>query len=190
LQALRGAALKPNGEVDVQTVFQYAADQVPLLAKDIGGIQRPEVRVPNGGESFSIGLISNEDRSRVPLASRKPTLLPPRLQNLERGFDDLRLEQALAEVLRDRSYGPIGPNEAPAFNYVESVLMPDAIQPSGFYRVNGGDIEVTIKLIRDQTEVGSLVVTGNKTDVKRFCEKIVDAIVGFLKGQPNNQEQR
>lgn len=50
LAGMRGAALREEQFVDVGHLFNYAADQVPELAKGIGGIQRPILAVPRGGE--------------------------------------------------------------------------------------------------------------------------------------------
>src|SRR5262249_28396162 len=40
LQGMRGAALREGEFVDVSKIFQHAADQVPLLAQNVGGIQK------------------------------------------------------------------------------------------------------------------------------------------------------
>ena len=41
LQGMKGAALKEDQYVDVSKLFEYAADEVPRLAQNVGGIQRP-----------------------------------------------------------------------------------------------------------------------------------------------------
>src|SRR5215471_10574912 len=72
LLGMRGAALRENGFVDVSKWFDYATDEVPELAKDIGGIQRPSIAIPLGGSSFDIGQIGDEDKARIPLAGVRP----------------------------------------------------------------------------------------------------------------------
>ena len=41
LEAMRGAALRENQYIDVNILFQYAQDRVPVIAEGIGGIQSP-----------------------------------------------------------------------------------------------------------------------------------------------------
>ena len=43
LSGMRGAAPREGEFVDVSKLFQYSADEVPQLAKDIGGIQAPMI---------------------------------------------------------------------------------------------------------------------------------------------------
>src|SRR5262249_49658780 len=73
LRGMKGAALRDGQFVDVATLFQRVADDVPELAKDIGGIQQPRIAMP-GGASFDIGQLSTEDRQAIPLATARPLL--------------------------------------------------------------------------------------------------------------------
>lgn len=57
LQGMRGAALHDDGLVDVARLFGHATDQVPLLARSVGGIQSPIISAPKGA-SFDIGQVS------------------------------------------------------------------------------------------------------------------------------------
>ena len=41
LLGMRGAALREESYVDVGRLFAYATDEVPSLARGIGGVQRP-----------------------------------------------------------------------------------------------------------------------------------------------------
>ncbi|MDQ3817056.1 MAG: caspase family protein, partial [Acidobacteriota bacterium] len=89
LQGMKGGALREDQYVDVSALFQYAADQVPLLARNIGGIQRPIIASPKGS-SFDVGLLkTKEERAAIPLAQVRPLVLRPVLLNVEQGFDDL-----------------------------------------------------------------------------------------------------
>jgi WD40 repeat protein len=183
LQGMRGAALTSSGEVDVQRIFQYTADQVPLIAKSVGGIQRPEIRVPRGGESFPIGLLTKEDRERIRVNAIKPLVMQPRLLNRDAGFDDLQLEAAVEEALRDRSYGDDRTNDVAPFVYVEAHQLPDAFQPSGSYDISGDEITVTVNMVRDREPKARFTVKGSRGNVKQLSEKIADAIAAFAKSQ-------
>lgn len=145
LQGMRGAALAPGGEVDVQMIFQYAANRVPALARDIGsGIQKPEIKVPRGGLSFPFGLLSVEARRNIPLAGTKPVILRPVIQG-EKGGDPLKLRTRFGEALREASY-PASRGGAARLIYIEVDDIPDAFIPYGRYSVSGTNIQVTIAL--------------------------------------------
>ena len=90
---MKGAALREGEYVDVSQLFQHAADQVPQLAKDIGGIQKPLIAAPRG-TSFDIGQLKTDDKSLIPLAQVKPMLLRPLLINPDEGDDNLTRDLA------------------------------------------------------------------------------------------------
>ncbi|MFO0867124.1 MAG: caspase family protein, partial [Gemmataceae bacterium] len=152
LKAMRGAALRENEYVDVGSLFQYAADEVPRLAKNIGGIQKPLIAAPRGS-SFDIGRLTTEEKQRVPLASPLPIVLRPLLMNPEEADDNLglmpRVRQKLAEALFQKG------NDRPSAVFVDSDEMPGAIRPAGTYVVEKGSIRIRIHLRRD----GQIVTT-------------------------------
>ena len=76
LQGMRGGRLREGEYVDVMDLFQYAADQVPQLAMNIGGIQKPLVLAPRG-TSFDIGRLVEADRKAISMAKPKPLILRP-----------------------------------------------------------------------------------------------------------------
>ena len=74
LLGMRGAKLREGEYVDVVELFGFAADKVPELARDIGGVQRPLIASPRGS-SFDIGRLTAADREKVPLQMIKPVVL-------------------------------------------------------------------------------------------------------------------
>ena len=110
LLGMRGGALKEDQQVDVGRLFDFAADRVPELANDIGGIQRPVIASPKGA-SFPIGLVTAGDRARIPLRTPRPLVLRTLFQDEEEFTDGLGLGRLIDERLRDRSArigGPAG----------------------------------------------------------------------------------
>src|SRR5262249_12573540 len=87
LKGMAGPGLERGEFVDVSRLFQYAADEVPQLARFVGGIQKPLVLAPRG-TSFPIGRLRAEDRKAIPLARPLPLLLRPLLTNPEEDGDD------------------------------------------------------------------------------------------------------
>lgn len=173
LQGMKGAALAPGGEVDVQTIFQYAADQVPLLARDIGGIQKPEIKIPRGGVSFPVGLLSDEDRRGIPLTNARPMILRPVLTDEQEGFDRLKLSRRLGDELREASFTSPATN---AFVYVDAADIPDGFTPYGKYAVAGDSLRVTVKLVRNDAPVATFTVEGRADDLPALTQKLIEAI--------------
>ena len=129
LQGMRGASLRDEQFVDVSKLFQYAADRVPELAQNIGGVQRPVVAAPRG-TSFDVGQLMAEDRAQVPLSLVRPILLKPSLLNRDEDEDDLRLSVLLRQRLVESSQ-PAGRGQGPAIVYVPEDEFPARGSPHG-----------------------------------------------------------
>jgi WD40 repeat protein/uncharacterized caspase-like protein len=178
LQGMKGAALKNDVDVDVTSLFEYAVDRVPELARGIGGVQKPEVFAPSGAASFAVGELLAQDEVQIPLAAPKPVILGPLFLNAIDQTDNLRLDEAVRAELRDetdvRSRGGAGTPEAVFVNAEE---MPGAIRPSGLYTVHGKLVAVNIVLTRDNKKI-RLEVQGPAGDPPSvLAQKIVAAIL-------------
>ena len=103
LMGLHGAALREDEFVDVERLFSYAADTVPSLARDVGGIQRPTIAVPNSGASFDIGQLTTADKAKVPLQAARPLVVRSNFQDETRFDDILGLSKLVDEQLRTHS---------------------------------------------------------------------------------------
>ncbi|MDX1947200.1 MAG: hypothetical protein SFU86_17500, partial [Pirellulaceae bacterium] len=179
LQGMRGASLREEKFVDVSQLFQYAADRVPELAQNIGGVQRPIVAAPRG-TSFDIGLLTPEDRARVPLALVRPILLRPSLLNRDEDEDDLKLSVLLRQRLAASSQ-PAGRGQNAAIVYVPEDEFPGAVRPTGTYVVDGETVAVRLTLRRDGEILARLQVEGTKTDLAALAEKMSAAILAATK---------
>jgi WD40 repeat protein/uncharacterized caspase-like protein len=177
LKAMRGAALRENEYVDVGSLFQYAADEVPRLAKNIGGIQKPLIAAPRGS-SFDIGRLTTEEKQRVPLASPLPIVLRPLLINPDEGDDNLglmpRLRQKLADALLQSG------SERPTAVYVDSDEMPGAIRPAGTYVVEKGVVRLRINFRRDGATAASAEITGSADNLDALTEAACSALLKKL----------
>jgi hypothetical protein len=177
LQGMRGAALRDNKFVDVSKLFEYAADEVPQLALNIGGLQRPLIATPEAGASFDIGELEGRDKEAIPLAFVKPIILRPVLINPDEGVDNLELMRLLRDRLRDTIYvGARSSGEAPAV-FVDEEDFPGAIRPTGTYSVEAGQVKVRLVLTRNGKKVGESQVTGSAQDRDALVERILAAIL-------------
>ncbi|MEN8689053.1 MAG: caspase family protein, partial [Desulfobacterales bacterium] len=176
LQGMRGAALREKEYVDVNRLFQHAADAVPDLATHIGGVHRPVIAAPKG-TSFDIGQLNAEDRQQIPLAQSKPILLPPVLLNGELFHDDLNLTDKLRRQLREDSYAAMrGTPRRMSAVYLDADQLTGAIRPSGTYRVEGNNVKVNLVLVKDGTKLSEVQVQGSQTDLRVLIENLVEAI--------------
>lgn len=175
LQGIKGAALQSGGEVDVSALCKYAVETVPLLAKNIGGIQKPEVEVPMGGTSFALGFIkTDEDKQQIPLAQVKPLILRPNFLNLNPDVlsDDLRIGSLLKERLREANYAVVRGRANAGLVFVDIEEMPDAMRPSGGYVIEGELVKVTLKLSKNYKPGITVNIEGNKNDLPALIEKL------------------
>jgi WD40 repeat protein len=179
LQGIRGAALRDGEFVDVSTLFQYAADQVPRFAQNIGGIQRPIIAAPRG-TSFDIGRLDKGDKEAIPLALVKPLILRPILINPDEGTDNLNLMPALRKSLNEDSFiesrGLFSNRNSQTMLYVDADELPGAARPSGTYIVAGQKVSVRLFLTRDGQKVGPLQVEGTTDDQTMLVARITKAI--------------
>lgn len=180
LQAMKGAALREGQFADVETLFQYAADHVPELARGIGGIQRPIIAAPTG-TSFDVGQFDEKEKQAIPLAIVKPLILRPILINPDEGTDNLGLIPALRKRLNEESYATIrGGVSQPSIVYVDADEMPSAVRPSGTYTVEGNRVKVKLVLSRDGQKLTHLEIEGSN-DVDSLAARIVESINQALK---------
>ncbi len=168
---MRGAALKDGEFVDIQKLFQYAADEVPKLAKNIGGIQRPVVAAPQG-TSFDVGQLKDEDRMLVPFEAVKPMVLRPLLINPTEFADNLGLTDALRKMLRESGYST-GRGET-VMVFIDEDKFPDAIQPSGTYFVEGELVKLKLVLRRNNETIATLrEIAHPKSDIEGLLKEIM-----------------
>jgi len=178
LRGMKGAALREDQYVDVTLLLNYAVAEVPRLAADIGGIQRPLIAAPKLAqmESFDIGKLSSEDRAAISLTNPKPLLLRPKLLNGKTASDDLQLELKLRARLREASFARArGAGHSSPVVFVESDELPGAIRPSGLYFIENGKLRAMLVLQRD-ADKEELQVEGERSDLPGFVDKMMQSI--------------
>ncbi len=160
LQGMSGAMLREGEYVDVVDLFGYAADTVPELARDIGGVQRPLVASPRGG-SFYVGRMTADDRAKVAVHKVKPVVLRTKFLNEESVSDSLEISQKVDERLRDRSAAARGGKVV----FVDADAFPEGAKVSGLYRVEGGKVTVRVTLTADKKEPQRFAVEGRPDEL-------------------------
>jgi WD40 repeat protein/uncharacterized caspase-like protein len=177
LEGMHGEALDKGDLVDVVTLFNFVSRQVVDLASGIGGIQQP--LVSSGGQSFDIGLLSDSDKRAIPLLNPKPQLMQVRCHDDQEG-DSLGLAQRVRDLLKEASR-PVTRGSArsePALAYSDNVLdgIPSAMSPRVSYKVQGGKLEATVRLYRDNKMVSEDTLTLS-ADPAAAARQIADVII-------------
>jgi len=176
LQGMKGAALRDDQYVDVSQLFQYARDQVPQLARNVGGVQQPRIAAPRA-DSFDVGLLTREDKAAIRLAAVRPRVLRPVLLDPQAGFDHLHLTALLRKQLNEESFAQErGAPGGPAIAYVDAEDLPGAVRPSGTYAVAEGKVRVKLVLIRDGQRVAQLEVEGSASDLPALVARLAVSI--------------
>jgi hypothetical protein len=182
LQGMRGAKLREGEYIDVRDLFEYAANEVPLLARNIGGIQKPMLMSPRGA-SFDIGRLKDDDKKLIPLALVRPLVLRPLLQNADENVldDDLGLMPLLRKRLIEQGYAPAGGPGVQAAVFVDADEMPGAIRPTGKYTIDGNAVQVRVLLRQDGKTIGVVQIEGRRDQLDALAERLASAIAEKLK---------
>ncbi|WP_165841048.1 WD40 domain-containing protein [Larkinella punicea] len=181
LKGLRGAALRREGSeefVDVEKWLGYAVEQVPLLAKGIGGIQQPFYRGIQNQRSFDVGRVTEEVKAKIRISEPKPVLLVRSFQE-ETQFDDVldlknKVESALNDLIATRGA------DAPVLT-MEAKDYPGAYTLSGRYTLRGEEISVSCKVFRATVAVGEFVVTGTKSKLPELAQSVLTRAQDLVK---------
>ena len=174
LQGIKGLAHPDDERVDVMKLFQYSCDEVPQLAKGIGGIQTPMLVGPLKG-SFDIGI--KNDSVHITIAEPKPVFIRNILTD-EDTFDDvLGLTDALETYFRN-----ITVKGAQAdLIFVDVKEYENAYSVKGRYKINGENVVLRGRLFKGKTIVGNeFEVSGKKTNLPALAEAIYDKIMELL----------
>jgi hypothetical protein len=173
LMGIKGGALRDNQFVDVKQLFEFAADRVPELARDIGRVQKPQVCSPFGGGSFDIGLITASEAAAIPLADAKPLFVRANFQDDRKMYDQLNLGKIVNESLRGVTYrAATNPFEA-WLVYLDVPEFPNSYSLNGRYTIKGDEIMVSAVLRRGEEEGTVFTVKGAAANVKELAQTLV-----------------
>ncbi|NJN41973.1 MAG: caspase family protein [Flammeovirgaceae bacterium] len=145
LFGIKGPALRQNEYVDILKLFQFATEKVPELAADIGGIQKPEIRIPTESSSFDVGKLSEEERSKINLNTPKPVFVRSEFQDESQFLDVVELSVLLDEALKNSTK-----DGAVELVYVDSRKFDNAFSLKGRYTQADNQITCKIKLFREK----------------------------------------
>jgi hypothetical protein len=169
LEGMRGAALATDSSVDVNRLFQYARDEVPSLARGIGGIQSPVIAFPTGGASFAIGIVVPNDRARIPFHQVRPVILRSNFQEEVQLRDVLSLGREIDLALGNMS----GRGADSTLVFWDAADGPDAFNLAGRYTITGNTLKVRVVVFKANARVSEFTVSGKTEDLAAVVAEVV-----------------
>lgn len=180
LQGIKGAALRTN-RIETQFLFDYAVNQVPIMASGIGGIQRPRVF---GSTSIPIGLMEADDKAAIKLETVKPIVLRPNFVLVgETASDVLELTDQFQRLLiRASEARPLeSTDRGPLLVFIDDTGFPGGIRVTGTYTTDAkGAVKLRAFLWKDRKifkELDQLVAA----DASEASRLLLDEVVKSLK---------
>jgi WD40 repeat protein len=170
LEAIKGTALREGKFIDVSMLFQKARDRVPELAFGIGGIQKPEVFSPYGAESFDIGELNEEDKSKINLAQEKPMVLLTNFQDGATLDDNLGIEKIVDETFRNEA------SKNSKFVFVDTKDFPGAYRIRGGYTSNKKTITLKVNVYVGKDLVKTFELSENIEEIQKLSENILENV--------------
>ena len=176
LFGMKGAALHEGEYIDVLDLFQFAAKKVPQLAEDIGGIQRPEVRVPIEAESFNIGKMNDQSKANITLLQPKPVFVHTNFQHVDQFYDVIKLGKTL-----DSKLGTLAKTEESPILFMNENYFHGALQVRDRYEERGELTIVSVKVFEDDKLVEEFKVQGVNT--KAIAGKLYNRLMIMVKSR-------
>jgi hypothetical protein len=166
LQAIRGMALRENKFIDITTLLNYSSEEVPKMAKDIGGIQKPQMLIPKGG-SFDIGIIQESDKALIPLSAIKPVFVRTTIIEETKKRDILKIAKEVDDKLNEVSGKG---DESNTIIFIDAAEYPESCSISGSYTIVGETLSFSGSVLCGSKEKPIKIENVSK-------EKLVEQIV-------------
>lgn len=171
LQGMKILGSKNESRVDVMQWFQRSCDEVPLLAKDIQGVQTPMLVGPLHG-SFDVGIVNKE--VNITLKEELPVVIRCSFLNEDLFVDDLGLTEAMEIKLQEKSQGA-----KPQIIYVDVSDYPGAFSIRGLFSVRGETVKLRGQLFKGNTPVGKgFQLPDEKNPASKDPGKLANMILG------------
>ncbi len=158
--------------LDVMSLFQYAANNVPDFAKGmVNKTQRPILSVPKAGGAIPIGIIN--EKVNIPLPPKKTIIVNSVFMEQKEFGDPIDLSVQMDEMIQKNTSSGKGQNKI--FLNVRS--YPDSYSIRGIYTMNGDNINVKWRLSNGTKSMGPFDTPGKKNDPEGLAFKIYQKAV-------------
>ncbi|MCB9041820.1 MAG: caspase family protein [Lewinellaceae bacterium] len=166
LDWMKYRAIEGDSTVDVVRLFEYARDQVPVLARDIGGVQTPTLATPSSG-GFSIGIIN--EKVEIPLPQVKPVFVRNVFLDEDTFYDALKIGKRLEGQLQEIT----AKGARASLIYVDVPEYKNAYSINGLYQVKNGEVALEARLFKGQAALGTIEAKGQAGQLNALVEEIL-----------------
>ena len=165
----------------MDTLFDFAIDQVPRLASKAGLRQEPIKAVPGQGRSFVIGRLTDDVR-QVFSVSQQILVVRSLVMDMDALDDALGLSALLDEALMDAAHRDGG-----FLTFVDSARVEGAYRISGSYRLQGETLVARFKLRRDDRTVAEFELESEGSDGEELVGQVVRTVEREIQRQSAQQ---
>jgi hypothetical protein len=168
LNGMRGEVLAEDQFIDVQSLFNYALEKVPVYASTIGTFQIPKIAQSAGG-SFYIGKLDSTVHIEVEVV--RPTLIRSQFQEKEELDDILDLSTEIDEVLRNAAF-----ESDVIYDFSDVRKLEGSYYLRGEYYTVGENLQLTVILRRDKEEIDRInlsVPLGARSELEEQIKRFV-----------------
>ncbi len=175
LYGMKGPALRDERYIDIIDLFNFASKKVPELASEIGGVQKPEVRVPHDLNSFDIGELGPEERGQITLKASRPAVSASAFQNEATFSDDLQLGELIDQRLKKLE----SENTEQGVMFVDAKTFPEAYVVRGRYTEEGETIIAKGAVFQGKKKLADIEATS--TEAAALADILLGKISEFIK---------
>lgn len=173
-----GEGLKDNKYIDVTKWFNAAANNVKLMARELGKSQDPRLL---GNASFNVGLVDKEVLDGIKLSVRKNVFKRSNFvkEGLIPSDNQLGLSLAVDKLLNEVS---VSGNES-LMTFIPDNRLPDAYSIVGNYQVTGNHINVKVYVLKGDKEdepLQQFSLTGQVDKKEELAQQIVDEVKKYI----------
>lgn len=144
--------MKNGDKIEVAEWFRYAKNRVPhLIQNSDDPSRRQEPRIFGSDAQIFVGIVTEEDKARIPLATPKPVLVRALFLDKNEMNDALDLTAYFNKELSDLIFSQKDKNLP--FTFMDLQNYPDAYYLSGFYEKQGDTYLLKAVLKRNKKEL-------------------------------------
>lgn len=169
--------LRKGEFVDVQMLFGNAVDEVPRLAERFGASQQPEMRIPNGGDSFDIGRVTEIVKDQIRLNSNLPRIRYTQFEEETTWLDNLEISQKINKRLLAKSESQNNRNTP--FIFSPYAQGDNVYQLKGKYSQVEEGVQLTVRLLENQQLKHEFEITDQ--DEQKLLDSVIFEIVSYFK---------
>ena len=175
LNGMLKVAAENNKNVELGDLFAYVEDDVPVLAKNINRVQKPEVIQ---AESYAIGRIDSLVKIKLP--TERPVFVRVSMMDVKKNKDLLGLTKTLnAELVRVSTEK----NSSLVFWDVESYAG-KYYYLGGQYESTEGSVKGNASLYLNDTELTKFPVSGSVDALSKLAKDLIYKVQDYLAKNP------